>query len=171
MPWPIELYQVISLVGVNGTLDQMLNSFVLVPDLSPRLTKELSIWSSIPFTPTKDMTWYNSIGQGMGDTLLFANEKQGYTLSDRGTWLSMKDKLSGLDVILGGNSLAENKDKSLLNPYGVLPVNPEKFPQVNAEVAQKFVDWILSPEVQKMIGDFGVDKYGQPLFYANAAKK
>ncbi len=66
------------------------------------------------------MAWYNSIGQGMGDTLLFADEKQGYTLADRGTYLSMKDKLPGLAVLLGGETLAENKDKSLLNPYGVL---------------------------------------------------
>ena len=62
----------------------------------------------------------------------------------------------------------ENKDKSLLNPYGVLAVNPDKHPTVNAALAQKFVEWILSPEVQKMIGEYGVDKYGQPLFYANA---
>ena len=143
-------------------------TFVSRGDKSGTNTKELSIWSSIPVTPTKDMSWYNSIGQGMGDTLLFANEKLGYTLSDRGTYLSMKDKLPALEVLLGGASLAENKDKSLLNPYGVLPVNPEKHPNVNAALAQKFVDWILSPEVQKMIGDYGVDKFGQPLFYANA---
>ena len=62
----------------------------------------------------------------MGDTLLFANEKKGYTLADRGTYLSMQDKLPALDVLIGGANLAENKDKSLLNPYGVLPVNPEK---------------------------------------------
>ncbi len=143
-------------------------TFVSRGDKSGTNTKELGIWSSIPLTPTKDMPWYNSIGQGMGDTLLFANEKGGYTLADRGTYLSMKDKLPGLDVLLGGASLPENKDKSLLNPYGVLPVSPEKFPAVNAALAQKFVEWILSPAVQKMIGEYGVDKFGQPLFYANA---
>jgi tungstate transport system substrate-binding protein len=145
-------------------------TFVSRGDKSGTNTKELSIWSSIPFTPTKDMTWYNSIGQGMGDTLVFTNEKQGYTLTDRGTWLSMKDKLPNLEILLGGASLAENKDKALLNPYGVLPVNPDKFSNVKADLAQKFVDWILSPEVQKMIGEYGADKYGQPLFYANAQK-
>ncbi len=139
-------------------------------DKSGTNTKELSIWSSIPFTPTRELPWYNAIGQGMGDTLLFANEKQGYTLSDRGTYLSMKDRLPGLDVLMGGANLAENKDKSLLNPYGVLPVNPEKHPNVNADLAQKFVEWILSPDIQKMIGGFGADTYGQPLFYANAQK-
>ena len=108
-------------------------TFVSRGDKSGTNTKELSIWSSIPVTPTKEMTWYNSIGQGMGDTLLFANEKQGYTLADRGTYLSMKDKLPELTSCVGGASLAENKDKALLNPYGVLPVNPEKHPNVNAD--------------------------------------
>ncbi len=145
-------------------------TFVSRGDKSGTNTKELGIWSSIPVTPTKEMAWYNSIGQGMGDTLLFANEKLGYTLSDRGTYLSMADKLPALTILLGGAKLADNKDKSLLNPYGVLPVNPEKHSNVNAELAQKFVDWILSPEVQKMIGEYGADKYGQPLFYANAKK-
>jgi tungstate transport system substrate-binding protein len=142
--------------------------FVSRGDKSGTNTKELSIWSSLQITPTKDMPWYNSIGQGMGDTLLFANEKQGYTLSDRGTYLSMRDKLPGLAVLVGGNNLAENKDKALLNPYGVLAVNPEKHPNVKADLAQQFVKWILAPETQKMIGEYGADKYGQPLFYANA---
>jgi tungstate transport system substrate-binding protein len=80
----------------------------------------------------------------------------------------MRDKLVDLTVLVGGNNLAENKDKNLLNPYGVLVVNPEKHPNVKAELAQKFVGWILSDETQKMIGEYGVDTYGQPLFYANA---
>ena len=142
--------------------------FVSRGDKSGTNTKELSIWSSIAVTPTAEMTWYNSIGQGMGDTLLFAEEKQGYTLADRGTYLAMSDKLPGLDVMVGGGNLAENKDKALLNPYGVLAVNPEKHPNVKAELAQQFVEWILSPDVQKMIGGYGVDEFGQPLFYANA---
>lgn len=144
--------------------------FVSRGDKSGTNTKELSIWTSIQVTPTADMPWYNAIGQGMGDTLLFANEKQGYTLTDRGTWLSMTDKLPDLAVLIGGANLADNKDKALLNPYGVLAVNPEKHPNVNADLAQKFVAWILSPETQKMIGEYGVDKFGQPLFYPNAAK-
>ena len=97
-------------------------------DKSGTNTKELSIWSSAAITPTKEMPWYNSLGQGMGDTLLFSNEKGAYTLTDRGTYLSMQDKLPNLTILLGGKSLAENKDKALLNPYGVLAVNPEKFP-------------------------------------------
>lgn len=145
-------------------------SFVSRGDQSGTNSKELSIWASLGVTPTKTMAWYNAIGQGMGDTLVFANEKQGYTLSDRGTYLAMRDRLPGLALLLGGNSLADNQDKALLNPYGVLAVNPDKHPGVNAELAQKFVAWILSPATQEMIGNYGVDKFGQPLFYANAKK-
>ncbi len=141
--------------------------FVSRGDKSGTHTKELSIWASIPVTPTADMKWYNSIGQGMGDTLLFANESQGYTVADRGTYLSMRDKLPGLAILIGGENLAENRDKALLNPYGVLPVNPGKHPKVQADLAVKFAEWITSVETQKMISEYGVDKFGQPLFYPN----
>jgi tungstate transport system substrate-binding protein len=144
--------------------------FVSRGDKSGTNTKELSIWASIPFTPTAEMGWYNSIGQGMGDTLLFANEQKGYTLTDRGTYLSMLDKLPDLAALVGGANLAQNKDKALLNPYGVLAVNREMHSNVNADLADKFVAWILSPEIQEMIGGYGVDTYGQPLFYPNAVQ-
>jgi len=144
--------------------------FVSRGDKSGTNTKELSIWSSLSITPTAEMKWYNAIGQGMGDTLLFANEKGGYTLSDRGTYLSMKDKLPNLTVLVGGNTLAENKDKALLNPYGVMAVDPAKPPGVNSELASKFIVWLLSPAIQEKIGSYGVDKYGQPLFHPGAPK-
>lgn len=139
-------------------------------DKSGTHTKELSIWSSASITPTKEMMWYNSLGQGMGDTLLFANEKGAYTLADRGTYLSMRDKLPNLTILVGGQNLAENKDKALLNPYGVLAVNPEKHPVVNADLANKFVRWITAVDTQKRIGGFGADKFGQPLFYPSSAE-
>lgn len=140
-------------------------------DKSGTNTKELSVWASAGITPTAEMTWYNALGQGMGDTLLFAQERQAYTLSDRATFLAMKkamkDKLPGLAVLMGGASLADNKDKSLLNPYGVLAVNPQTHPGVNAALADQFVAWIVSPATQQLIGAFGVDQFGQPLFYPN----
>jgi tungstate transport system substrate-binding protein len=139
-------------------------------DKSGTHSKELSIWSSLQVTPTADMKWYNAIGQGMGDTLLFANEQQAYTMADRGTYLSMRDKLPDLAVLVGGNNLAENADKALLNPYGALAVNPERHPNVKAELAQQFIDWIVSKETQEMIGRYGVEEYGQPLFYASSAE-
>jgi tungstate transport system substrate-binding protein len=142
--------------------------FVSRGDKSGTNTKELSIWSSIPVTPTAEMPWYNSIGQGMGDTLLFANEQGGYTLADRGTYLSMRDKLPNLTVLVGGDALDQNQDTTLLNPYGVLAVNPEAHPGVNAALAEQFVDWLVSLETQEMIGGFGVEEFGQPLFYPSS---
>jgi tungstate transport system substrate-binding protein len=139
-------------------------------DNSGTHTKELAIWASMPFTPTAEMGWYSSLGQGMGDTLVFANEQQAYTLTDRGTYLSMRDVLPDLAILVGGENLAENQDKVLLNPYGVLAVNPEMHPNVNAALAAQFVEWLTSVEVQRMIGDYGVDTFGQPLFYPSSAQ-
>jgi tungstate transport system substrate-binding protein len=139
-------------------------------DKSGTNTKELSLWALAGITPTKEMEWYNALGQGMGETLLTSSEKGAYTLSDRGTFLSMKDKLPGLIVVFGGNSIQKNKDKDLLNPYGVIAVSPDKYPGVNYEMAMKFIGWMTSLETQEMIGGFGVDKYGEPLFYPNSAE-
>jgi tungstate transport system substrate-binding protein len=142
--------------------------FVSRGDSSGTNTKEMSIWASAEISPTQQVDWYNSIGQGMADALQFANEKGAYTLTDRGTWLSMADNLPGLTILVGGNTLDENKDKVLYNPYGVMAVNPDKFPGVKADLAQQFVDWILSVPTQLLIKDYGVDKWGQPLFYPNS---
>jgi len=137
-------------------------------DKSGTHTKELGVWASGKITPTQEMKWYNSLGQGMGDTLLFANEQNAYTLADRGTYLSMMDKLPNLEILVGGNNLAENKDKALLNPYGVMAVNPDTHPGVNYDLAMKFVNWLLSVDTQKKIGGYGADKFGQPLFYPSS---
>jgi tungstate transport system substrate-binding protein len=137
-------------------------------DKSGTNTKELSIWSSLAITPTKEMAWYNALGQGMGDTLLFSNEKQAYTLTDRATWLATQAKLPNLVVVVGGNNIKENADKDLLNPYGVIAVDPTKHPGVNFDMATNFVKWITSVEEQKVINQYGVDKYGQQLFYASS---
>lgn len=138
-------------------------------DKSGTNTKELAIWAAAKIEPT--FTGYNSLGQKMGETLLFSNETGAYTLTDRGTWLAMIDKLPNLMVIFGGNSIDENKDKSLLNPYGIMAVNPDKHPGVNYTAAMQLVEWFLLPSTQTLIGSFGVDKYGQPLFYPDALPK
>jgi tungstate transport system substrate-binding protein len=137
-------------------------------DESGTHTKEKSIWKQAGIEPGG--AWYNSLGQGMGDTLVFANEKLAYTLADRGTYLSMKDRLPNLAVLVGGGGVAdaERADPSLLNPYGVIAVNPAKHPHARFDLAEKFIAWITSPEAQKLIGDYGVDRFGQPLFYLNA---
>jgi len=133
-------------------------------------TKEKDLWKQAGVNPKG--AWYKSLGQGMGDTLVFANEKGAYTLSDRGTYLSlsMKDRLPDLTILVGGASIKENGDKSLLNPYGVIAVNPAKHPNVKFDLAEKFINWITSAETQQLIGNYGVDKFGQPLFYPNATR-
>ena len=131
-------------------------------------TKEKSLWASATITPTADSGWYFAVGQGMGETLLFANEKLAYTLADRGTWLAMQEKLPALTILVGGATIDQNGDKALLNPYGVIPVNPEKHPGVNFELATKFAEWLTAAETQQMIGDYGKEQFGQPLFYPNS---
>lgn len=139
-------------------------------DKSGTNTKELAIWASAGITPTAELKWYNALGQGMGETLLASNEGNFYTIADRGTYLSMRDKLPNLTIVLGGETIDQNPDKALYNPYGVMAVNPDKFPGVNAAMASNFVQWILSPETQQAVSAFGQAKFGQALFYANAAK-
>jgi tungstate transport system substrate-binding protein len=106
--------------------------------------------------------WYMSIGQGMGSTLTFANEKQGYTLADRGTYLNYKyGRPEGLDLEI----LCEG-DPNLFNPYGILPVNPKKFPHVKFEQADKFAKWLVSEKVQAMIAGYKIQ--GKQAFFPDA---
>jgi len=139
-------------------------TFAARGDQSGTSTKELGIWASAGLTPTAELGWYKSLGQGMGETLIAANEQRAYTLSDRGTYLAMRDKLPDLQILVGGASIVENKDKTLLNPYGVIPVNPAKHPGVNADLAEKFAQWITSKETQALIAAYGKDTFGQALF-------
>jgi tungstate transport system substrate-binding protein len=133
-------------------------------------TRELGLWEAAGVSPDPTSGWYNSLGQGMGETLTYANEAGAYTLTDRGTFLSMRETLPDLAVMVGGESIAAIADSSLLNRYGVIPVNPEKSEAINAELAQAFVEWITSPETQQAIGEFGVEQFGQPLFYPDAGQ-
>ncbi|MGA2404399.1 MAG: substrate-binding domain-containing protein [Syntrophobacteraceae bacterium] len=123
---------------------------------------ELALWKKTGLNP-KGAKGYLESGQGMGATLLMASEKKGYTLSDRGTYLAQEPNVK-LDILC-------EKDPSLLNIYHVMEVNPEKFSKVNAEGAKAFVDFMTSPETQKLIGEFGKDRFGQPLFFPDAGKK
>lgn len=165
---PAKIATAASAIEAFKTIASTQSAFASRGDQSGTNTKELSIWASAAITPTKSLSWYNALGQGMGETLLFSNEKQAYTLSDRGTYLSMQTKLPNLIIAFGDNSLKENKDKSLLNPYGVMAVNPDKHPGVNYEMGMNFVKWITSADTQKLIGSYGLDKFGQPLFYPSA---
>ena len=120
--------------------------------------KELSIWRAAGIEPSGD--WYNSVGKGMGDTYRMADEMQGYTLIDRATYLANKGNYS-LEPMVEGDEL-------LFNPYGVIAVSPEKYPNINYEGATAFIQWIISDETQALIAEFGKDQYGQSLFIPDA---
>ncbi|MCX6543962.1 MAG: substrate-binding domain-containing protein [Acidobacteria bacterium] len=137
-------------------------------DKSGTQIKELALWKSAGLAPTREVAWYLSVGQGMGETLTFADERQAYTLSDRATWLAMRSKLTGLRLLFGGETLKANPDRDLHNDYGVIAISPAKHPSVQAALAGRFVEWVLSKPTQARIGAFGVDRVGQPLFYPNS---
>lgn len=147
-----------ALQAIAGSKDAI---FVSRGDKSGTNSKELALWKKASITPTTAPMQYLSTGQGMGETLRITTEKQGYTLADRGTWLATEKTLD-LQIV-------SEKSKDLFNPYGVIVVNPAKFPKVNAKMAEEFANWITSPEIQKFIGEFGKDKYGQALFVPNAS--
>ncbi|MDO7787534.1 substrate-binding domain-containing protein [Desulforamulus aquiferis] len=135
--------------------------FVSRGDDSGTHKKELGLWKEASLDP-KGQKWYQESGTGMGQTLNIASEKLGYTLTDRATYLAQKNNVK-LDILLEG-------DQSLLNIYHVMNVNPEKFDKVNAEGGKAFVDFMVAKETQDIIGNFGVDKFGSPLFFPDAGK-
>lgn len=135
-------------------------------DESGTHSRELALWEAAGIVPSGD--WYRAVGQGMGETLVTAAEIRGYTLTDRGTYLSMQARLPGLIPLVGGGSIGENPDERLLNPYGVIPVSAATHPGVNQPQAEAFVTWLLSPATQSAIGAFGRERFGQPLFYPGA---
>ncbi len=125
-------------------------------DKSGTNTKELAIWKTAAITPTGD--WYQTTGQGMGETLTIADQKAGYTLADRATWLAKKDALTGLALLVEG-------DKALFNQYHVITCKAAK----NTQGANDFMNWVVSADVQQnIIAKFGVDKFGMALFVPNA---
>lgn len=136
-------------------------TFISRGDKSGTHTKELSIWKAAGIeAPQGD--WYVSAGQGMGEVLTMAAEQEAYTVSDRATYLARTMNNLALEVLV-------EKDKSLLNPYGVIIVNADKGPQINSDLANKFVDWITSVPVQEKIEQFGKEDFGQSLFVPDSA--
>lgn len=140
------------------------SEFISRGDQSGTHSREMSIWARTGITPGSGYDWYLSVGQGMGATLQIASEVGAYTLTDRGTYLAMANQLIGLTILFGGARLGENPDEALLNQYAVLPVNQDLYPEVAHDLAQDFVEWITSDEIQQQIAEFGLDKYQQPLF-------
>lgn len=147
-------------VGAFKAISEKQSPFISRSDESGTHKKELAIWEKCAIEPSGD--WYIQAGTGMGAVLEMANEKLAYTLSDRATWLNL-----GLDEDL---TILCEKDESgiLYNQYGVICVNPEKNENINHEGAKEFQNWILSEETQKLIGEYGTETYGAPLFTPNA---
>lgn len=157
---PAKVKDLVSTKDVFTAISNTKSIFVSRGDDSGTNKAELKLWKSVEITPVGD--WYLVTGQGMGDTLRIASEKAGYTFTDRATFLSMKDSLD-LTILFEG-------DKDLLNIYHIITVNPTLWPNANYKGAKTFADWMVSEETQKVIAEFGVDKYGQALFIADAGK-
>jgi tungstate transport system substrate-binding protein len=135
--------------------------FVTRGDRSGTHAAELALWivAGIDIAAAKG-AWYREAGQGMGAALDTARAANAYVLSDRGSWISFRER-GDLDLLVEG-------DKRLLNQYGVMLMSPEKFPSVKKELAQSFVDWLVSPDGQAAIAGYKVD--GQQLYFPNAEK-
>ena len=154
--------------GLAGTRDvvaglqriaQARQPFVSRGDKSGTHAAELRYWKQAGIDVEAAKTsWYKESGSGMGPTLNIASAMNGYTLADRGTWLSFKNR-GELAIVLQG-------DLRLFNPYGVIVVNPARHPHVKHEMAQRFADWVVSPTGQKAIADYKIG--GEPLFFPNA---
>jgi tungstate transport system substrate-binding protein len=136
--------------------------FVSRGDKSGTHLAELALWKQADVAADSiKAPWYREIGQGMGAALNTAAAMNAYVLSDRGTWIAFKNR-GELEIVVEG-------DKQLFNQYGVMLVNPEKFPTVKKELGQAFVDWLISAEGQAAIAGYRID--GQQLFFPNAEKK
>ncbi len=154
--------------GINGTKDIVAAlkaikgksvAFISRGDKSGTHAAELALWKDAGIDIAKDRgTWYKEIGQGMGAALNTASASNGYVLTDRGTWLSFKNR--------GDLVIAVEGDNRLFNQYGVILVNPEKHKHVKKELGQAFIDWLVSPEGQKTIADYKIN--GLQLFFPNA---
>jgi tungstate transport system substrate-binding protein len=154
--------------GVNGGKDIVAALKVIKDKGAPFISRgdrsgthiaELNLWQAAGIDVEMDRhPWYKSIGQGMGAALNTAAASNAYMLSDRGTWLSFKNR--------GDLTISVEGDKRLFNQYGVMLVNPERHPNVKKELGQAFIDWLISPEGQKAIADYKSD--GEQLFYPDA---
>jgi len=155
---PTAAFAKIRAAGINGTANV---SFVSRGDGSGTHTAEQGLWKKAGFNYTTDISnssgsWYLSIGKGMGDTLVFASQKNAYTLTDEGTFLAYKSKLQLTPLVTKGNDL--------LNRYSAIAVDPAKNPNVNEVQADRFINWLMSDEGKQVVGSYGVDTYGKSLF-------
>ncbi|MCX5734737.1 MAG: substrate-binding domain-containing protein [candidate division NC10 bacterium] len=153
--------------GMAGAVDAMRRlaeakaTFVSRGDNSGTHQLEKKLWQEAKVEPAG--AWYLQAGQGMGATLGIASEKQGYTVTDRATFLAFKKRVQLTPLV--------ERDRMLLNIYSVLEPNPAKFPRLNAAGGKAFADFMISKEIQEIIRTYGVDKFGEPLFFPDAGKR
>jgi tungstate transport system substrate-binding protein len=150
-----------SAVEAMTTIADQKAPFVSRGDDSGTNKLELKLWKKAGLSP-QGQGWYEEGGQGMGATLQITSQRGAYTISDRGTYLAQRSNLE-LEVLVEGDPL-------LLNVYHVMQVNPERFDRVNGEGGKAFVEFMVSDEAQEIIRNFGVEKFGQPLFIPDAGK-
>lgn len=152
---PAELTHQTSIADLLRYIARSETRFVSRGDDSGTHLKELQLWKDAQVDPHGD--WYVQAGAGMAAALRLANEKQACTLSDRGTYLALRERLD-LIILFEGDPL-------LRNPYAVIVVSAAKHPHVNLTAARRFSEFLLSRRIQRIIGEFGIESFGQPLFF------
>ncbi len=155
---PADIKSTGSAVEAFKKISKSKTDFVSRGDDSGTHTREKELWLSAGISPSG--TWYKEAGQGMGAVITMTNDLEGYTLSDRGTFLSMKDKVDLVVVVEG--------DNNLFNPYGIIAVNPALHAHVNYEGSMRLISFLISKEGQTIIGNFR--KNGEQLFYPDVIK-
>ena len=158
---PASLHTQPTLDAVFKKIYSSASIFVSRGDQSGTNVKELALWKQAGLDP-HGQPWYLETGQGQGVTLSVASEKSAYAITDRATYLAYQANIN-LKILVEG-------DPALLNVYHVITVNPAKWPKINLAGAKAFADYITSPDGQKLIAEFGVQKYGQQLFFPDADK-
>ena len=158
---PAKIQGMASAVDAMRRLAEAKATFVSRGDNSGTHQLEKKLWQEAKVEPAG--AWYLQAGQGMGATLGIASEKQGYTVTDRATFLAFKKRVQLVPLV--------ERDRILLNIYSVLEPNPAKFPRLNAAGGKAFADFMVSKETQEIIRTYGVDKFGEPLFFPDAGKR
>jgi tungstate transport system substrate-binding protein len=158
---PAKIRAVRSAAAALASIEQTKSNFVSRGDNSGTHLLEKSLWKLAGIEPSG--SWYIEAGQGMGATLGIANERKGYAITDRGTYLAYAKRVA-LPILVEG-------DKALLNIYSVMEVNSANGPRINAAGGKAFADFMVAPQTQKVIQNFGVKKFGRPLFVPVAGKK
>ena len=156
---PAEIKGQTSIAEAFRRIAQSESLFISRGDESGTHMKEKKVWEEAAIEPQGN--WYVRAGAGMAEALRMASEKRAYTLADRGTFLAQRDRLD-LAIHFEGDPL-------LRNPYAVIVVSSEKHPGVNHQAASRFSEFLLSPKVQRIIGEFGIERFGQPLFFPRSS--